>query len=104
MVKTFFQANNVCLIKIQIESNIQKWATLMKQVTEFLQIRAELSVKLADNSIDFCIFEIFMFLARLSCISAVFFLNFQKIDGSLDPIFILPLNLLTLATTHEEKF
>jgi hypothetical protein len=45
----------------------------MKQVTEFLQIRAELSVKLADNSIDFCIFEIFMFLTRLSCISAVFF-------------------------------
>jgi hypothetical protein len=41
LVKSFFQINNVCLVKIQIESNIQKWATLMKQVTEFLRIRAE---------------------------------------------------------------
>jgi hypothetical protein len=47
----------------------------MKQVTEFLWIQAELSAKLVDNSInsaEFWIFEIFMFLARLNCVSTEF--------------------------------
>jgi hypothetical protein len=44
----------------------------MKQVTEFLQIWAELSVKPADNSASFCIFEIFLFLVRLNYVSAEF--------------------------------
>jgi hypothetical protein len=47
-------------------------AALMKQVTEFLQIWAELSVKPADNSAGFCIFEIFLFLVRLNYVSAEF--------------------------------
>jgi hypothetical protein len=59
----------------------------MKQVTKFLRIRAELSAKPADNSVnsaEFWIFENFLFLACLNCVSAEFyriFPNFQKIDG-----------------------
>jgi hypothetical protein len=45
----------------------------MKHVTEFLRIWAELSAKPADNlanSAEFWIFEIFLFLTRLNCVSA----------------------------------
>jgi hypothetical protein len=50
----------------------------MKQVTEFLRIQAKLSAKPVDNSVnltEFWIFEIFLFLACLSCVSAEFSKN-----------------------------
>jgi hypothetical protein len=56
----------------------------MKQVTEFLRIRAELSIKSVDNlanSTGFYIFENFLFLTCLNCILTEFFwffLNFLK--------------------------
>jgi hypothetical protein len=48
----------------------------MKQVTEFLRIRAELSIKSVDNlanSTGFYIFENFLFLTCLNCILTEFF-------------------------------
>jgi hypothetical protein len=47
----------------------------MKQVTEFLRFWGKLSAKPADNSAnlaEFWIFEIFLFLAHLNCVSVEF--------------------------------
>jgi hypothetical protein len=65
----------------------------MKQVTEFLRIQAKLSAKPVDNSVnltEFWIFEIFLFLARLSCVSAEFYRIFKKSTGSLGSDFYTP--------------
>jgi hypothetical protein len=110
LVKNFFQINNVCLVKIQIESNMWKWAHMAHhaQKSYFFSGRFFCEIRLIYWPIrpNYRLVQLNFGFHEFSCcfrvqneLRPIFTEFYENRRDRLHPIFLLPPVLLTLLST-----